>query len=378
MNWDAQLDSILTATDGNMAKIKERLYSRGELTRGDGLFDLPQIKTPGFEDKPAKPLSPYVSYSNGWNPPSSSEDMVTLSDQLLSQAKMISSLHQAITRLERDRDQQQHRIQSLEDEVRRLRGARGDALESELERRMERLRQEMSGELKLLQERGRVSPSRDSAVQRSSIVQDVSENKRLLWKEYESLRRDTDYLHQRLRRQEDDMLRQLTDSQEAKCAQDRNAKMLGGLLDSQQRHTMEINRTRSDTQGLQRDLLQIRSTVGELKEDMRILEGKVFTHSARYDRTEKNKPSVRKKKQVSSSSSSGDDSSRVSLADISSEDTSCTLDCSTKSTGSRVKSSSSRNSDTRDKTTSGLNLDEFSDDLDGLSDSPPELNFSDL
>ncbi|CAH2310561.1 Hypothetical predicted protein [Pelobates cultripes] len=381
MNWDTKLDGILNATDINMSRIKERLYARGELTRADVQFDLPQEKSTLYEEPPSKPSSPYVSYTNGFSRVSPSEDRVTVSSQLLSQAKMISSLHQAIGRLERDRDHQEQRIQGLEAEVRHLRGAQVDPHGADLERKMERLKQELSNELRHLQDRGRDSPTRDtSSALRStaSIIQEVNENKRILWKEYESLRRDMDYLHQRLRRQEDDLLRQLSESQDVKRAQERNAKMLEGLLSTQQTHTMDVNRTRMDTQGVQRDLLQIRSSISELKEDMQILEGKVYRHSARSDRG--GKPVTRKKKPVKSQSpsSSEDSSSQVSLADISSEDTSYSLGIPPASRGSNEKSSTSHGVGSRNKTTSIPNGDGLSDDLDGLSDSPPELNFSDL
>ncbi|XP_053325576.1 golgin subfamily A member 6-like protein 26 [Spea bombifrons] len=381
MNWEAKLDSILTSTDSNMAKIKERLYTRAELTRGDTHLDLPLGKISLYEDRPSKPSSPYVSPTNTFNYVSSSEDLVAISSQLLSQAKMISTLHQSIDRLERDRDQQQQRIQSLEDEVHSLRAARRDTHQYELERKMERLRQEVSSELRHLQERGRDSSAGASGSGQRSIVgviQEVNENKRLLWKEYESMRRDTDYLNQRLRQQEEDMLQQISDSQEVKRAQDRTAKMLEEILSSQQMQRAEVSRTRSDTHGIQRDLLQIRSSIGELKEDVRILEGKVYTHSARRERTEKAKSKRSKKGTTFSSPSSSEDSaSQINLADISSDDTSSSLDIPSVSRGSKGKSSSHKLG-SRKKTTIFLKEGDLSDDLDGLSDSPPELSFNDL
>ncbi|KAM4641373.1 coiled-coil domain-containing protein 159 [Discoglossus pictus] len=384
MNWDTQLSSILNATESNMAKIKERLYVRGDLSKDNLNYDFLPSRAPLYDDVPAKPALPYSSSANSYNCAGSSEDPVTLSSQLLSQAKMITTLHQAIGKLERDRDQQQQRLQGLEDEVRRLRGLQGDTGDSLTERKIEDLRQELSKELRYLQERVRDPPMREpSPGQRStaSIVQEVNENKRLLWKEYENLRRDTDYLHQRLRRQEDDMLRQLSEAQEVKRAQDRNAKMLEGLLSSQQTQTMELNRTRTETQEVQRDLLQIRSAIGDLKEDMRILEGKVYAQPVRSDRTERAKPALRKKKTVQSSSPSSEEDyvSHISLADISSEDTSYSFNLPTTSHGSKERSIPSHGRSSRDqKTRSSLQLDDFNDDLGGLSDTPSELSFSDL
>ncbi|XP_068098624.1 coiled-coil domain-containing protein 159 isoform X2 [Hyperolius riggenbachi] len=354
-----------------------RLYNRGETIAGGYRFDSPQVLRPLYEDTSPKPSSPYLpsTYSAAAASP---EDLVTLSSQLLSQAKMITSLHQAIGRLERDRDHHLQRIQGLEEEVRRLSAARGDVTESLLDRKVEGLRQELSSELRHLQDRVREPSPRVSSPSlrsTSSVLQEVNENKRLIWKEYESLRRDMDYLHQRLRRQEDDLLRHLSDGQELKRAQERNTSALEGLKCSHQMQVQEVSRTRSDTQDMQRNLLQIRSMIADLKEEMRHLEGKRSARTSRSDRVERTKSARKQKVSKSTSlSSSEDEHSQLSLADISSEETSYSLSVPTVSRGSRDRSSHSRewrtNSNQSDK--------DVSDDLDEFSDSPPELNFSDL
>ncbi|KAM5147879.1 coiled-coil domain-containing protein 159 [Mantella aurantiaca] len=373
MSWDRQVGSVLTAMDSNVAKIKDRLYSRVEIGKGDYLFDLPQLRRPPYEDTPPKPASPCLPNAYSSAPAVSSEDMVTLSSQLLTQAKMITSLHQAIGRLERDRDLHVLRIQSLEEEVRRLAVTRGEVTESLLERKMEGLRQEMSCELRHLQDRVRETPPRDfspSLRSTSHILQEVTENKRLIWKEYESLRRDSDYLHQRLRRQEDDLLRQLSEGQELKRAQERNACALEGLLSSHQMQTQELSRTRSEAQSVQRDLLQIRSAIGDLKEEVRILEGKVSSRPAKAERAGRPR-SARKPASKSLSLSSLEDSqSQLSLGDVSSEDSSYSHCVPTGSRGSRERSM-------RSLTT--LSDCDSRHDPDDLSDSAaPELSFSDL
>ncbi|KAG8437031.1 hypothetical protein GDO86_007931 [Hymenochirus boettgeri] len=205
------------------------------------------------------------------------------------------------------------------------------------------------------------------------ILQEVTENKRLLWKEYESLRRDVDFLHEKLRRQEDDMLRQLSMCQEVKRSQDRNAKMLEGILSNQQSHSLERTRTMSDTLGLQRDLLQIRAEIVDLKENIRILERNLnVAVSIPKDEDEQVKPLAQRKKTTELASSS-DTASQLSLSDISSEDTSYSLNDTAPSKGLRATTEHS----SQGKKTRTI-LDDFSDDLDEVCGSPPELNFSDL
>ncbi|XP_072276724.1 coiled-coil domain-containing protein 159 [Pyxicephalus adspersus] len=211
---------------------------------------------------------------------------------------MITSLHQAIGRLERDRDHHLQRIQSLEEEVRRLADMRGDVTESLLERKVEGLRQEMWCELRHLQDRMREPPRVSSPSLRSttSILQEVNESKRLLWKEYESLRRDTDYLHQRLRRQEDDLLRQISEGQELRRA-------------------------------------HFGSAIGDLKEEVRVLEGKLSVGPAKVDKIERPRFTRKPASKSPSLSSLEDAQSQLSLADISSEDTSYSLGVPTVSRG---------------------------------------------
>ncbi|XP_069594115.1 coiled-coil domain-containing protein 159 isoform X3 [Ranitomeya imitator] len=325
--------------------------------------------------KPASPCAP-SAYTHP--APVSSEDLVNLSSQLLSQAKMITSLHQAIGRLERDRDFHIQRIQSLEDEVQRLEASRGlDVTESVLQRKMDSMRQELSSELRHLEARVRdsttcgSSPSLRSAV---SISQEMNETKRLMCKEFESLRRDSDYTRQRLRRQEDDLRQHITDGQELLRTQEKHSAALERIQSSHQVQTQELERARSDTQRAQREIVQLRSAMGDLLDDVRILEGKVHRASSAQPDHRRCRQSRELSRSVSSSSAD-DDYSQISLADISSEDTSYSLGAAaaaTVSRESREKSGTSREGRSRSEH-------DLSDhDLGELSDSAPELNFSDL
>lgn len=58
------------------------------LSTGNYHFDSPQLLRPLYEDTPPKPASPRVPPTYSLAPAVSSEDMVTLSSQLLSQAKV--------------------------------------------------------------------------------------------------------------------------------------------------------------------------------------------------------------------------------------------------------------------------------------------------
>ncbi|CAJ0953869.1 unnamed protein product [Ranitomeya imitator] len=408
MSWDSKLDAVLTAADDSVAKIKERLYTRGDTSRDFCYDSTPVRRSVQYEYRSEmKPASPCAPSAYTHPAPVSSEDLVNLSSQLLSQAKMITSLHQAIGRLERDRDFHIQRIQSLEDEVQRLEASRGlDVTESVLQRKMDSMRQELSSELRHLEARVRdsttcgSSPSLRSAV---SISQEMNETKRLMCKEFESLRRDSDYTRQRLRRQEDDLRQHITDGQELLRTQEKHSAALERIQSSHQVQTQELERARSDTQRAQREIVQLRywpypkahhhgalplsktsstppvclihrSAMGDLLDDVRILEGKVHRASSAQPDHRRCRQSRELSRSVSSSSAD-DDYSQISLADISSEDTSYSLGAAaaaTVSRESREKSGTSREGRSRSEH-------DLSDhDLGELSDSAPELNFSDL
>ncbi|XP_073499699.1 coiled-coil domain-containing protein 159 [Phyllobates terribilis] len=377
MNWDSKLDAVLMAADDSVAKIKERLNTRGDTIRDFCYDSTPVRRSVQYDDRSAiKPASPYAPFAYTHTALVSSEDMVNLSSQLLSQAKMITSLHEAIGRLERDRDLHIQRIQSLEAEVQRLAASRGpDLSESVLERKMAGLRQELSSELRHLEDRVKdsstcgLSPSLRSAI---SISQEMSETKKLICKELESLLRDTDYMHQRLRRQEDDLRQHITDGQELMRTQERHGAVLERIQSCHQVQTQELERVRSDTQGAHREIQRISLAIGDLQEDVSVLERKASLNRTRSERPDHRR--CRQRQELSrsvSSSSADDDYSQISLADISSEDTSLSLGAAAAAVSreSREKSTTSRD---------GRSRSDSDHDLDELSDSAPELNFSDL
>ncbi|CAN2390873.1 hypothetical protein PRIEUP_LOCUS910, partial [Pristimantis euphronides] len=267
MSRDHGLDAALRGAELSVAKIKETLYTQGDIAT-NFCSESPISRAAPRNNTPAPDsASPYTA-------------------QLLSQAKMITLLYQTIERLERDRDLHLQRIQRLEDEVRQLGASRAqDVSESLLERKIGGLRQEVSGDLRRLEDQVRDSSARSPPLRSAaSILQELHETKRLIWKECESLRRGSDYVRKKLRQQEDDLLRHTSHAQELKRVTEQNTAVLEKMLNSCEVQTRELERCGADTHTTQRDLLHLRSVIRDLQENVRTLEGKMSAPRKRRHR----------------------------------------------------------------------------------------------
>ncbi|MGH0143273.1 UNVERIFIED_CONTAM: hypothetical protein FKN15_031864 [Acipenser sinensis] len=109
MDWDTQLSSILSTTDSSMARIRERLNTAGSFSK-DELGDSLHMKSLLYQE-------PSPSYLEPLPPRMERGDLTGVHTQLQSQSQAIESLTQTVLKLEKDRELQQHRIQTLEDEL---------------------------------------------------------------------------------------------------------------------------------------------------------------------------------------------------------------------------------------------------------------------
>ncbi|XP_040896596.1 general vesicular transport factor p115 isoform X2 [Toxotes jaculatrix] len=274
MNWDNQLSSILSVADGSVAKMSERLMSAGKSTKGGGdLF--PVRERINDSDPPALPPrapllrqpSPSLSPGVQW------ADLAAIQSQLQIQSQAIESLTQKLHNTERERQSQQCHIQTLQEEVHRLREALRDSERERdeskrgqspgAERRMEQWRREVGRELSTL--RGHIT--------RATSLGNLEESfsSKLRREELEHLRREVDQLKTRLRRQEEDMFLQQAEARETRRQYERSCKTLEELTDSYRTHSTDLAKTVSQYSHTQQEVRQIRTVVSELKDEVRSL-----------------------------------------------------------------------------------------------------------
>ncbi|XP_032380986.1 uncharacterized protein LOC116695053 [Etheostoma spectabile] len=276
MNWDNQLSSILSGADSSVAKMRERLTSPGKFAKGGKDFvpvrerihdsDLGPPALP-----PRAPLlrqpSPSLSPSVQW------ADLAAIQSQLQIQSQAIESLNKKLYDVERERQSQQCHIQTLQEEVCRLReelrereSERADSRRGQspgAERRMEQWRREVGRELSSL--RGHIT--------RATSLGNLEESfsSKLRREELEHLRREVDQLKAQLRRQGEDVFLQQTEARETRRQYEHSCKTLEELTDSYRTHSTDLAKTVSQYSHTKEEVRQIRTTVSELKEEVRRL-----------------------------------------------------------------------------------------------------------
>ncbi|XP_056133233.1 uncharacterized protein LOC130110226 [Lampris incognitus] len=273
MNWDNQLSAILSEADGSVAKIRERLASSGKFSKGrEDLFPVrevnhdPDLGLPSLPP-PRVPLpqQPISSSSPGvkWG------DVAAVQSQLQIQSQAIECLTQKLHDMDRGRQSQQRHIQTLQEEIHRL---REESKERERERReqspgaermMEQWRREVGRELSSL--RGHIT--------RATSLGNFEESfsSKLRREELEQLRREVDQLKTRLKRQEEDMFLQQSEARETRRQYERSCKTLEELTDSYRTHCFDLAKTVSQYTHTQQEVRQISVTVSELKDEVRNL-----------------------------------------------------------------------------------------------------------
>ncbi|CAN9500614.1 unnamed protein product [Ophioblennius macclurei] len=276
MNWDNQLSSILSVADGSVAQMRKRLTSPGKYPKGgEDLFPAREKLCNADLDPPALPPrapllrqpSPSLSPGVQW------ADLSSLQSQLHLQNQAIESLTQRLHDLERDKQSHQCHIQMLQEEVHRLREELRDQerVKEELrrgqspgvQRRMEEWRREVGRELSSL--RGHIS----RATSLGNLEESLSS--KLHKEELEHLRRELDQLKTRLRRQEENALLQQAEARETRRQYERSCKTLEELTDSYRSHRTDLTKTLSQYSHTQHEVCQIRTTVSELKDEVRSL-----------------------------------------------------------------------------------------------------------
>ncbi|XP_028300143.1 uncharacterized protein LOC114461870 isoform X2 [Gouania willdenowi] len=275
MNWDHQLSSVLSLADGSVAKMRERLTPSVNLPKGGGpdlfsdkdRFHDYDLKPPALPPRsplfrqPTPSLSEFVQWA----------DLASIQSQLRLQNQMIESLTQRVHDLEKGKQTQHSHIQTLQEEVLRLREELRDkeqvwdeSVQGQrpgVERKMEQWRREVGRELGSL--RGHIT--------RATSLGNLDGSSRLCREELEHLRRALDQLKTRLRRQEEDMFLQQTEAMESRRQYERSCKTLEELTETYRTLSTDLTKTLSQYSDTQQQVHQIRATVSDIKAELRSL-----------------------------------------------------------------------------------------------------------
>ncbi|XP_077190060.1 uncharacterized protein LOC143835771 isoform X2 [Paroedura picta] len=317
MNWDTELSSILTATDANMAKVKHRLNPATITSKADLLLD--RIKPDSA--LPTEPLPLQFTCASHHCCKMATEELAAISKQLRSQSQVIESLTQAVHQLKQEKELQQHSISHLEEVVDQLQHNPHSGLESVLGHRMEGLKSELRNlrQQMFQQSDGDCTPDLYPS---PVIVQEMLESKKILWREYESIRREMEQLKQKLDRQEEDLFSQVSATHEIRRTQSQCHKMLEDLMNSHKIQIQDLDRAKSETQGTQQELSNVKTTVINLREQVKSLhaEDKLCAMPLREESIHLKKKNGLLHDDILSSFLCDDSASELSLTDVSSDE----------------------------------------------------------
>ncbi|KAJ8388431.1 hypothetical protein AAFF_G00133070 [Aldrovandia affinis] len=379
MNWNSELTSALSAAEGSVANIRRHLATPGKYSK-DIVLERELSRVTDFEAPPPPLPLPSLLLS----PTPQWEDLARIQSQLQSQNQTIESLARALRSMESERHSQQLYLQALKDELRQLRAHEEDRERERvgantraspgLESWMEHWKREMAKELSNLR----------SHVDRGLSLnhQEESFSNKRRREEMEQLRKEVDQLKQQLRRQEEDMFCQQTETREARRQCERSCKTLESLTDSYRAHSLDLTKTVSQHQNSQQDILQLRLSVSELKEEVKglILGGGHPTPVVTTQKAAVSQEDERHRERCHSDSEE-DFSPTPSLAEVSSDDLSWAAE---REPGPRGKRRDDFSSRLTEGGNSEVELEEDEDsvdlegDLEALSDSPAELSLNDL
>ncbi|XP_035881880.1 transmembrane protein CCDC163 isoform X3 [Phyllostomus discolor] len=240
LSWSEQLDALLSATDGNVARIK-RLYPLGvSAAAGDltGTWISPHHLPPQSGTQAQQPWAletPIVPERLSWAEAHSTslrDEVTILRSQLRSQAQVTEALRQAVQGLLEEQEQQKYQICALEASLRLLQGG-PERKALLLEQRLDRLRRELQGLRIQVQEQAQAQiqagPQKCSAT--SGLHQELQNERQLLWEESEILREELKLLRDQLTQHQELMLKQMAGGRQAQA---RSWKMLEQLQSGQE------------------------------------------------------------------------------------------------------------------------------------------------
>ncbi|XP_075853875.1 transmembrane protein CCDC163 isoform X2 [Microcebus murinus] len=228
VSWSEQLDALLNATDGNVARIKQRLYPLGVSMARElpGTWissrDLPlqlgvQAEQPWALETPTVPER--LSWPEAYSPSHLRDEVTILQSQLRSQAQVIEALRQAVQGLLEEREQQKYQISALEASLRLLQGGpEGRAL---LEQRLEELRRDLQGLRSQVQEQAQVQAQMQTGPLNcsttSGLHQELQTERQRLWEESEILREELELLRDQLNQHQELLLKQMADGRQTQA-----------------------------------------------------------------------------------------------------------------------------------------------------------------
>ncbi|XP_068809083.1 spindle assembly abnormal protein 6 homolog isoform X11 [Struthio camelus] len=307
------------------------------------------------------------------------EKLAAISSQLHSQTKIVELLTQSVNRLKQEKEFQQQRISNLEEDVQRLQ----NSLYSNLETLLRRI-DELKSEHRKQPQKVFHQPHGDCESRlhpHFSSPQEMKESEKLLRQDYVSMRKELEQLKHKVNQQEEELLNQMSAANEIKRTQSRYCTVLEDLLSNHKTQSYSLDQPRMEMKSTQQELSHIRSTVADLKEQVKslFLKEMLSAEPIEKDRIHwKRSKSLLREAEGFSPSSGEDSSSELSLKDLSSDELSSIIEIKVPEEPKDISTLCFELEESNAGEEAGNMLDADDDLSSELSDSLPELHLSDL
>nr|XP_020042437.1 LOW QUALITY PROTEIN: uncharacterized protein LOC109701348 [Castor canadensis] len=220
LSWSEQLDALLNATDGNMARIKQRLCPlEVSTTRNLAGSCISSHRFPSQSETQQHWVlkTPIVPNRLRYGRSSLWDEVTILRSQIQSQAQVTEALRRAVQGLLEEREQQMYKINVLEASLRLLQGSqKGELL---LEQHLEGLRRELQGLQSQVQElaQAQMKTRAGKCSSTSGLHQELQTERQLLWKESEILREELKLLRDQLSQHQELLLKQVEEGRQVQA-----------------------------------------------------------------------------------------------------------------------------------------------------------------
>ncbi|XP_068809079.1 spindle assembly abnormal protein 6 homolog isoform X7 [Struthio camelus] len=379
MSWEARVSSLLAETDCGVARAKQRLNMTNIPCKVDLQLDRISTENAMFDEhllgtQQRCPTCLGLPHCN-----MAAEKLAAISSQLHSQTKIVELLTQSVNRLKQEKEFQQQRISNLEEDVQRLQ----NSLYSNLETLLRRI-DELKSEHRKQPQKVFHQPHGDCESRlhpHFSSPQEMKESEKLLRQDYVSMRKELEQLKHKVNQQEEELLNQMSAANEIKRTQSRYCTVLEDLLSNHKTQSYSLDQPRMEMKSTQQELSHIRSTVADLKEQVKslFLKEMLSAEPIEKDRIHwKRSKSLLREAEGFSPSSGEDSSSELSLKDLSSDELSSIIEIKVPEEPKDISTLCFELEESNAGEEAGNMLDADDDLSSELSDSLPELHLSDL
>ncbi|XP_046561245.1 cingulin-like [Haliotis rubra] len=266
MNWESKFSSIVQETEANLAKVKQKLRSKANLSADTVSLDYsaspllstslghyPAASTPKtrlMDRYGHKIINSNIRHELTGMPQSS---VLQLQEQIEDQNATISRLNKTVQCLEKERGEYQTQIQMLRSEVSELsshvleRGGRNPHLEwqmDQIKRDLEREVKDVRDQLQLF--RTRIDSHSTSDQSSISASRNIDEVRQDIHDELRYIRKDVDALRRRVGSVEMDVMGSHYDRRDLERSQERMNKSLHEISNGRTRNLAEILKTCPD------------------------------------------------------------------------------------------------------------------------------------